>query len=641
MREYLLNLHYGTLTRKLSKGKGRNRISFAKYSERKSYVIYELVKYKRSIFKIINRVILKDFKSHYNINKDNRIVGWTPDYVGYSKSRGIVSYNYLLNKIRKNINEIRKNISSDSFEKLKQSVNSERFVFGPGFDTCSHHLKEIFKDDNEKCIKIEEIVKILEFSDFKYFPTRQISYEGGSEIFNTIRINGNAFSGHYTSRLFGREKYRSDYVSREIAMKLFSLLKDRPMKNLYLWSILGRYKDIKIDDNFEEVGTRAIMTCENPATTLLMYFSQRLYYLYDTIDYEHKAFHIGDEYSGRKMKRIYDKGEGFDFYLSGDWIFFDSNQDSEYLKLACALICCNFPQDRKHKHIAYYISQSIIQKYVILPPGVVVELNRGMASGHPFTSLVNCILNTIYWCVIAYKIYGENYAEKFELEVYGDDAFVYFKYHENLFNLDEIIKEIGLKSEPLLPNLRIRSKQNHTFDDVDFLKRYVHDDVLIWNKKKVFDKIIYPSKNRNINDQIRLLYNYFVSCKTDKDIFYLCKIIFKDIKNDKVLYNKIKDDEIIEILNDPVFDGKHSDIILDKKYFSFDKGMQQIDRYENYFSMYTYNKSIGITQRNEDISRIKYMPKREVILLTFGLSFKELIYIDVYRKTPGGLPPST
>lgn len=113
--------------------------------------------------------------------------------------------------------------------------------------------------------------------------------------------------------------------------------------------------------------------------------------------------------------------------LEADWKFFDSNVDGAYIKAACTLLLDGLPHDKLHNNIRYLITSSILTKYVVLPPGVVVELNRAVPSGHPFTSLINCIVNTIYWCQIGKRLYGDDYADMMDVELYGDDALVMFK----------------------------------------------------------------------------------------------------------------------------------------------------------------------------------------------------------------------
>jgi hypothetical protein len=260
-----------------------------------------------------------------------------------------------------------------------------------------------------------------------------------------------------------------------------------------------------------------------------------------------------------------------------------------------------------------------------------------MPSGHPFTTTINCIINTIYWCIIGYKIYGDNYADNMDFEVYGDDSVVYLKKHKNIYRIDEIVKEIGLKSDPLLDNLRICGFQYDESEEIDFLKRRLNDDVIKWNHKKILDRILYQTKNRNINDQIELLYNYYITCPNDEQLFYLCKIIFNDIFDNH--YDEVTDENAKAILNNSVWS---SDFIVDDmsskdKYHH--KNDTLIDNWYKYLNIYTYKKVLS--KREFIIKKFEYKSKfvRQSLMLLFGMHVKELNQLRYYDFKKSGRDP--
>jgi len=57
------------------------------------------------------RVKMKEFTKHFNINKTNRVVGFTPDFVGSSKSKTVKAKNFLLEFISCNFNTISDSVS--------------------------------------------------------------------------------------------------------------------------------------------------------------------------------------------------------------------------------------------------------------------------------------------------------------------------------------------------------------------------------------------------------------------------------------------------------------------------------------------------------------------------------------------------
>uniref|UniRef100_A0A2V0RAJ3 RdRp n=1 Tax=viral metagenome TaxID=1070528 RepID=A0A2V0RAJ3_9ZZZZ len=417
-------------------------------------------------------------------------------------------------------------------------------VYSAGYDTCHGHLKEYFKDDDIESLYFDpiEIIKILEFSDFRWFRAPVCNFNDVRELFTMVRTNLKAFSGHYTSQLFGKEKLHSDFASRKIASSIYENMKKFPVKNFYLWSILGREKDIKTHGDESDVSTRVVMTCENPIVTLLMWFNQKMSYILSYGDWN-RTYNIAGEFNNEKFSKLLKHENYYDFILEADWSFYDSNIDSSFLLVAGLIICSGLPDDRLHRNIRYLIISSIITKYVVMPPGVVVELNRAQPSGHPFGTLINCNVNLIYWSIIGYKIYGKDYAKYMRVEVYGDDTRAYFKNHKNLNNLDQYVKECGLKSEILKDNFRSTHEFSEKNENIDFLKRRFDIEGVRWNHKKMFDRWLYQSKNRNIDDQILLVSSYYESVPSDNDVLTLVKLFTKfmlDEYSDKLSYDSIK-----------------------------------------------------------------------------------------------------
>lgn len=281
------------------------------------------------------------------------------------------------------------------------------------------------------------------------------------------------------------------------------------------------------------------MATEDPMSTLLMWFAQKIQLALNNNN--DKTFDVSGEYNIDKCYKLNSYKDDYDYYLEADWTFFDSNADGEFIKAAGLILLENLPKDKLHKRIKYTIVKSILTKYIALPPGIVVELNRGVPSGHPFTTLINCTLNTIYWSLIGYEIYGDNYQDFMKIEVYGDDALVFFKNNVNLINIDKIVSKIGLKAEPLANELR-NCKLDYEKDELpDFLKRKLHNNELIWNHKKLFDKLFYQSKKRSISEQIELLMSYVYTAPNDNDLIEFSKICHE------FLINKYSKDELINL----------------------------------------------------------------------------------------------
>lgn len=501
-----------------------------------SFMLYKTYMRRGKIYSLHKRVKFTEFKNYLGIKNTNRIIGYTPDYIGPTVSKVVNARNFVTEFLSDQFFVLKDRLSIYCFEDLIKSANEERVVFTAGYTSSISHLKEYLKDNTTEHIwTVTKILKVLECSNFKWFSAAKVDFSDGNELFTAVKSNPDAYAGHYTSMLFGAKKMFSDFASRKIAYNIWDLIKTDPIKNRYLWKILGREKDIKIDTTTEkEVGTRVVLTCESPMTILLCWFAQRISYIV-TNDFNWDCkFNIGGNFDSNKYKKLIDKSYDYDFALEADWTYYDSNIDTNFLLVAGLLICNGFSDNRHHRNIRYLIISSIVTKYIAIPPGVVVELNRAQPSGHPFGTLVNCYVNLIYWSIIGQRIYGDNYADYMDVEVYGDDTRAYFKDHPNLVNINDYVKECGLKSDDLLPNFRSINELNNPNKDIDFLKRRFDYNGIRWNHKKMFDKLIYQSKNRSLNDQFLLVKSWYESVPTDED----AKILLKEFSTYLFKYHK-------------------------------------------------------------------------------------------------------
>lgn len=473
------------------------------------------------------KVNFSEFRKHFGINKTNRIVGTTPDYVGAVPSKILMKQNYFVDFVIKRFDTIKAVSTDDFYLQMMKSCTDTRVTFSKGYSSSHAHLKECFKD-NASTLSTSDIIEILSRNKFSWFRSPVCSFYNPDELNFYVRVNNDAYTGHYTSRLYTKQKYFSTHVSRTVARKLYNILEKSPIKNWYLWSILGRSKDIKLrfDDVCSDVGSRVILSTEDPMSTLLMWFSQKIQNTY--FKNNGSKFDLKGEFDQSKSDNLRRRMLNYDYVLEADWTFFDSNVDSNYIIVACNILLAGLPNDKLHNNIRYLITSSLLTKYVVVPPGVVVELNRSVPSGHPFTSTINCVINTIYWSQIGQQLYGDNYQCYMDIELYGDDAFVMFKDTVNLTKLDDIIASLNLKSETLSDKLvRVSDYYDDKVEFPDFLKRRITDTGFKWNYKKLFDKIFYQSKKRGIDDQISLLLSYVQTSSFDKNLYSFTKLFYQ------------------------------------------------------------------------------------------------------------------
>merc|ERR1711957_262381 len=95
-----------------------------KIKGRSNFKIYSLIKTNSQILMRFKRIKINEFNKHFNINKTNRVVGFTPDFVGSSKSKTVKAKNFLLEFISCNFNTISDSVSDSCKNDLYDSINS-------------------------------------------------------------------------------------------------------------------------------------------------------------------------------------------------------------------------------------------------------------------------------------------------------------------------------------------------------------------------------------------------------------------------------------------------------------------------------------------------------------------------------------
>lgn len=510
------------------------KVPFIKPLQRKlkTFVIYRMMARNGTAIKEFRRVNLDGFKSFYN---DPNIIGFTPNYIGFRKSRMIKISSETLSAMLETKHICRKyalNVCQDPRE-----------VHSGSPDSNSLHLRQ-FLNRNRSLISTEKLIKLANLAP-SWFKYADCDFSDPREMIYATNFNPKAYPGHMTSRLLqSKNKGTTVQSSIILAMSLYNTVRKIPCMNNTLWDIFAREKDMKVSVD-KEISTRVVLVTEEYVMHLVSWVIQKI--LSSSQNHESCKFHIRGEYDGKKAYNIHKKLSKFDYYLDADWSFFDSTIDTEYLEAACMLFFTPSIHDKETMRLMFFITCSIIYKNVIIPPGVVVRIDRGNPSGHPCVTAINCVVNCLRWANIGKSIYGENYADFMDIEVYGDDAIVMFKSHANLCNLDEYCKLHGYPSDPLTKNLFPTIDALIDVENApDFLKRKLTSNGLIWNRDKLIQKLIYPSRSRDVTEQISVILDFIGTAPCDNDMNdYLFIVIDKMLSNCKIIYK----DKVIEEVN--------------------------------------------------------------------------------------------
>lgn len=468
----------------------------------------------------------KDFASFpFQDNSVCKLVGFTPDYVGQV-------HGGIMRRSVTNFQTLKKVINKPEYAELKKIYDSElcsyREVISPGYNTGISQFKNYFIEPTAKQ-DIMETVRICSLGNWKWFRIPQLEKVDRSVFLDEVKFNPDASPGHYSRKLISQKRSGSIKYTSQAAQDLYDVLDELPLKNYYLWEILGKQKDNKIIEG-DEVSSRVIMNTEEPMVVLLSAFSQRLSKVIKN-DIDNRIF-IGKSQTGEIAKRLEQNRLQYDWTVQSDWIKFDSNITKEDMIVATSILLSNIDQkDGKMRRIVYLIMSSLITKYIAISPGVVMRVDKGLPSGHPFTSLVTSVINLVYWCRIGYEVYGKNYVDNMDIVVQGDDANVFMQENVKICKLDEIISKLGIQSDELKGTLFYNKISTNIFDTPVFLKRRHSLGSLMWDRKGVIRRIIYQwSKSGGHADDIVILKNYMITAPDDD---LMNKLLFDmiEIKN--------------------------------------------------------------------------------------------------------------
>lgn len=489
--------------------------------------VYRLLKEKGRIVKQLLVTNIKGFCSYYGIKETNRVVGYTPNYCGFRPGYPVNFNNVIVKVINENYDSIKGNFPN-VYSNLIDSLTNFREVFSGSYDTNSGHIKEFMKDDSTR---FDAISIIRECEGSPWLNSPELDLTNIDDLPYVTNYNPQSHNGHYSMRIFeSRIKGVTILPAIVLAKRKFELIKKYAIKNFTLWDVFAREKDMKTDVNDSSIifTTRLVLSTEHYQTLLLSYFFQKL--MVSVESFSDTKFHLKSEYDGTKSLKLLQKSQKYDYVIDADWPKFDSSIDSSCLIAAGAIMFSNSLSSKESLRVIFHLISSFVTKYVCIPPGIVVELNRGNPSGHPGVTAINCYVNIIRWIQIGRRVYGDDYHKFMDIEVYGDDAYVFLKHVDNLKNIDSYIIDLGFANidvyNRLFPTeLLLTDIKNAP----DFLKRKFSLNGLCWNTSKVLDKMIYQSKRRNIQEQIELIKGFITTAPGDDEFNQFGIFLIKNI----------------------------------------------------------------------------------------------------------------
>jgi hypothetical protein len=355
-------------------------------------------------------------------------------------------------------------------------------------------------------------------------------------IIKGLPVNPKAFPGLLTSMIFGENRLKTTPYTKSIAIEYIKKIIYK-VGNFYDFSLIalgGREKRVDLSKN-KEIRTRIVMMMEDiptligqsivlPLTKAFQRLNDGFCWIGRSMEQQNYTI-LSEETHGDLVNTI---------SFNGDFSNHDAHVSETQLIVAFGILRLIFPKHwRFMDKLFFYCASGLIYKHIVLPESrLIYRISKGIATGHPFTSLINtlCAYGTFAAAInnncTQYEI--DNYTR---LNVGGDDVIGKLPINKvELINLDIQIRS-GMVIDHLQEHCGIMVSDNPTLQN-SFLKRVVQVDGVSWYLPELYENLITsPSGNNSSLEEVTRLTEIVMqgpNCLKTEKIF--CRLIDKYFK---------------------------------------------------------------------------------------------------------------
>jgi hypothetical protein len=261
--------------------------------------------------------------------------------------------------------------------------------------------------------KIKTKLSMLRFPVVNRIPNSNEVYSQG--------VNPHSDSGFYCSKIIGKTKSDNFNEMCRISKKLFDLVKQRFKPDTSLWNVGGRERFHAPDEEGNcEIRSRAVLSPEMIVSQLCQVFARPLTKGISQINEEDSfyALHLGSDLFEGRLAVLVEHCKKFKRTVCFDWSRYDQSVGEGQIVLAFAICRSAFPVSKWVDNIFLFILSSFLIKRVVGDGGIIYKLLKGVATGHPFTSIINTLINFINFSYLEVECNVNFDFKKF----YGDDS---------------------------------------------------------------------------------------------------------------------------------------------------------------------------------------------------------------------------
>ncbi|GFM95156.1 RNA-dependent RNA polymerase [viral metagenome] len=374
---------------------------------------------------------------------------------------------------------------------LSAWLQMEKVVMTGGWDSNWPNLKYM-AIDNEHKYTYDELLSGLESRchiDLKL----PICKKPVEDDIDYLKINEKAYPGVIMSEFFGHNRRVCRNFSVSIAKDMFRRASKRIIRDMSFWSCGGREKPVKLTSG--EFRTRLICMPEDPsmrvASTLSTPITEGLREVADGGLFICRTFESG------RYKFFRTLFEGHKLVCDSDWSKFDNYVYEELMVTAMGICRSCFPEDEYIDNLFIFSLSNIIFKNIVLPDGNIFQINKGLPSGSPFTSLLGTVMNWLIWSTILSKrITDQNVLNATNVTCCGDDTLLTFP-HDTCYGLklDDEVKLCGLQNDGVDHLIRPAISVNYSHMPHFLKKRISKEGLPSWDMSDILSNLIFPPRD--------------------------------------------------------------------------------------------------------------------------------------------------
>lgn len=413
------------------------------------------------------------------INKVSKIVGVFKGTLPFKKDRSIYFRdNYVRNVL---VNELN----------VDFSMIQEKDVFPGSWPFSCHNMVQMCTLKNN-CYSPSDLINGV-FSrvgiDFKL---PYIKY-WNIKVINGIMTKPKAFPGLLTSKLFSSERKLTTGFMKTFCIDYYNFIikRYRQVFDLSLITLGGREKRVSYKGTFSYLRTRIVLMYEDIPVLLGQSVAVPLTKAFQRLNEGYNF--IGRSLEQRNYRNIEKElliNPETNIIFNADFSNHDAWVDEYQIVVSFGILRLCFPVQWKFMDkLFYYFMSSVIFKHVVIPGSqLVYRITKGIATGHPFTSLINTTVAYITVSTAIWKVASYEEIQNTRLFVAGDDIIGTIP----LSILEKLSYEIHVRSGMVIDPITDHCGPLWSNDPLcqrSFLKKKFTILGIAWNDYELYDNL--------------------------------------------------------------------------------------------------------------------------------------------------------